>query len=207
MAKKTTKKNKDFKKEINEVKAQIKAISNDAHHCDVLISKLLSLKGQSMIEPTMIHIPVADIISSIEGETFTLSKTKQGVVYHQKNGFDLFIPLNGMTSGLFEQISWLIDNKDTIDDEQDQDIKDFYHYSMLEVTYTFQLLFGLWMNDEDFMLLRSECINKYIDLVAKKLKEWEEAPLQEETHEENAEFEKTMQALETLKEEARNSEQ
>ena len=78
---------------------------------------------------------------------------------------------------------------------------------MLEVTYTFQLLFGLWMNDEDFMLLRSECINKYIDLVAKKLKEWEEAPLQEETHEENAEFERTMQALETLKEEARNSEQ
>lgn len=207
MAKKTAKKNKDFKKEINEVKAQIKAISNDAHHCDVLISKLLSLKGQSMIEPTMIHIPVKDVISSIEGETFTLNKVKQGVVYHQKNGFDLFIPYNGMTSGLFEQITWLIDNKDTIDYKQDKDIKDFYHYSMLEVAYTFQLLFGLWMNDEDFMLLRSECINKYIDLVAKKLKEWEEAPLQEETHEENAEFEKTMQALETLKEEARNSEQ
>ena len=207
MEKKKKKKNKDFKKEINEVKAQIKAISNDAHHCDVLISKLLSLKGQSMVEPTMLHIPMKDVESSIEGETFTLNKVKQGVVYHQKNGFDLFIPYNGMTSGLFEQISWLIDNKDTIDDEQDQDIKDFYHYSMLEVTYTFQLLFGLWMNDEDFMLLRSECINKYIDLVAKKLKEWEEAPLQEETHEENAEFEKTMQALETLKEEARNSEQ
>lgn len=207
MAKKTTKKNKDFKKEINEVKAQIKAISNDAHHCDVLISKLLSLKGQSMIEPTMLHIPMKDVESSIEGETFTLNKVKQGVVYHQKNGFDLFIPYNGMTSGLFEQITWLIDNKDTIDDEQDQDIKDFYHYSMLEVTYTFQLLFGLWMNDEDFMLLRSECIDKYINLVTKKLKEREEAPLQEETHEENAEFEKTMQALETLKEEARNSEQ
>lgn len=199
-------KKKEFKEQIEETKTQLKAISRDSHHCDVLIDKLLSLKGQSMIEPTMIHVPMADVIDSIEGETFTLSKTKQGVVYHQKNGFDLFIPLNGMTSGLFEQINWLIDNKDTIDNEQDQDIKDFYKYSMLDIAYTFQMLFGLWMADADFMALRSECINKYIDLVAKKLKEWEEAPLQEETHEENAEFEKTMQALETLKEEVKREE-
>lgn len=199
-------KKKEFKEQIEETKIQLKAISRDSHHCDVLIDKLLSLKGQSMIEPTMIHVPMADVIDSIEGETFTLSKTKQGVVYHQKNGFDLFIPLNGMTSGLFEQINWLIDNKDTIDDEQDQDIKDFYKYSMLDIAYTFQMLFGLWMADADFMALRSECINKYIDLVAKKLKEWEEAPLQEETHEENAEFEKTIEAIETLKEEVKREE-
>jgi hypothetical protein len=199
-------KKKEFKEQIEETKIQLKAISRDSHHCDVLIDKLLSLKGQSMIEPTMIHVPMADVIDSIEGETFTLSKTKQGVVYHQKNGFDLFIPLNGMTSGLFEQINWLIDNKDTIDNEQDQDIKDFYKYSMLDIAYTFQMLFGLWMADADFMALRSECINKYIDLVAKKLKEWEEAPLQEETHEENAEFEKTVIAIETLKEEVKREE-
>lgn len=199
-------KKKEFKEQIEETKIQLKAISRDSHHCDVLIDKLLSLKGQSMIEPTMIHVPMADVIDSIEGKTFTLSKTKQGVVYHQKNGFDLFIPLNGMTSGLYEQINWLIDNKDTIDDEQDQDIKDFYKYSMLDIAYTFQMLFGLWMADADFMALRSECINKYIDLVAKKLKEWEEAPLQEETHEENAEFEKTVIALETLKEEVKREE-
>jgi hypothetical protein len=198
---------KELRKEIEEIKTQLKAISRDSHHCDVLIDNLLSLKGQSMIEPTMIHIPMADVESSIEGETFTMTKTKQGVVYHQKNGFDLVIPYNGMTGGLFEHINWLIDNKDTIDQEEDQDVKDFYHFSMLEVAYTFQMLFGLWMNDADFFTLRSECIDKYINLVTKKLKEWEEAPLQEETHEENAEFEKTMQALETLKEEARNREQ
>lgn len=197
---------KELRKEIEEIKTQLKAISRDSHHCDVLIDKLLSLKGQSMIEPTMIHIPMADVESSIEGETFTMTKTKQGVVYHQKNGFDLVIPYNGMTGGLFEHINWLIDNKDTIDQEEDQDVKDFYHFSMLEVAYTFQMLFGLWMNDADFFTLRSECIDKYINLVTKKLKEWEEAPLQEETHEENAEFEKSINALETLKEEVKNSE-
>lgn len=198
---------KDLKKQIEETKVQLKAISNDAHHCEVLIDKLMSLKGQTMLEPTMIHIPLKDVESSIEGDTFTLNKVKQGIVYHQKNGFDLFIPYNGMTSGLFEQITWLIDNKDTIDEEQDQTIKDFYKYSMLEIAYTFQLIFGLWMNDIEFMELRSECISKYIDLITKKLKEWEESPLQEENHEENAEFEKTVIALETLKEEIKKEEQ
>lgn len=198
---------KDLKKQIEETKVQLKAISNDAHHCEVLIDKLMSLKGQTMLEPTMIHIPLKDVESSIEGDTFTLNKVKQGIVYHQKNGFDLFIPYNGMTSGLFEQITWLIDNKDTIDEEQDQTIKDFYKYSMIDIAYTFQLIFGLWMNDIEFMELRSECINKYIELVTKKLKEWEESPLQEETHEENAEFEKTVNALETLKEEIKKEEQ
>lgn len=198
---------KDLKKQIEETKVQLKAISNDAHHCEVLIDKLMSLKGQTMLEPTMIHIPLKDVESSIEGDTFTLNKVKQGIVYHQKNGFDLFIPYNGMTSGLFEQITWLIDNKDTIDEEQDQTIKDFYKYSMIDIAYTFQLIFGLWMNDIEFMELRSECINKYIELVTKKLKEWEESPLQEETHEENAEFEKTVIALETLKDEIKREEQ
>lgn len=200
-------KREELKKKLDEVRVKIKSNSKDAHFAEVLVDELVSLKGQMMIEPTVLHIPLTDIVDSIDGETFTLSKTKQGVLYHQKNGFDLHIPLNGMTSGLCEQITWLIDNKDTIDEEQDQTIKDFYKYSMIDIAYTFQLIFGLWMNDIEFMELRSECINKYIELVTKKLKEWEESPLQEETHEENAEFEKTVIALETLKDEIKREEQ
>ena len=197
---------KELKQQIEETKTQLKTISKDTHHCEVLIDKLMSLKGQTMIEPTLIHIPTSDVISSIDGNTFTMTKTKQGVVYHQKNGFDMFIPLNGMTYGLYEQIDWLIEYKDKIDQEEVQEIKDFYMYAMLEVGYTFQMLFGLWMNDKDFVELRSKYINEYAELITRKYQEISDGEIQEETHEENSEFEKSVMALEDIKAEVTNSE-
>lgn len=195
----------ELKKKLDEVRAKIKSNSKDAHFAEVLCDELVSLKGQLSIEPTALHIPLSDIVDSIDGETFTLAKTKQGLLYHQKNGFDLFIPVNGMTNGLCEQALWLIEMKDKIEEESDG-LKDYYEATMLEIAYTFQMIFGMWMADKDFIEFRMKSISEYIDLITAKIKEAENAPLQEETHEENAEFEKTVQAIETLKEEVKREE-
>lgn len=195
---------KELRKQLEETKTQLKGLCNDAHHAEVLIDKIVSLKGQMMIDPTLVHIPLSDVIDSIDGETFSLSKTKQGVVYHQKNGFNLFIPLNGMTNGLFEMINWLVDNKEKIETEE-QDVKDFYKYTMLDVAYTFQMIFGMWTNDKELFDFRAESINKYIEIMTKKLNEIANGEAHEEDHAENAEFEKTLYALDTLKEEVKNS--
>lgn len=190
----------ELKKKLDEVRAKIKNNSKDAPFAEVLVDELVSLKGQMMIEPTLVHLPQTDVIDSIDDETFVLSKTKQGLYYHQKNGFDLLIPINGMTSGLYEQAMWLIENKDNVE-TFDEDLKQYYKLAMLEIAYTFQMLFGMWLVDKDLIEFRMSMIDKYFDLLSKKLKEAEEAPLQEDTPEENAEFEKTMKAIETLKEE------
>lgn len=192
----------DLQKKIEALKITLKTNSNDANATEKAIDELLSLKGQSMIEPTLLHIPTSDIKDSLNGETFILYKTKQGLLYHQKNGFNLHIPLNGMVNGLYEHAMWLIENKDKVN-TFDEGMKQYYHTTLIELAYTFQLLFGMWITDVDFMAYRMKTIDSYIDLLERKIKEQSEKPLQEDNHEENAEFERTMMAIENLKEEVK----
>lgn len=110
---------KEIKAKIDEVKAQIKANSKDAHFAEKLIGDLLSLKGQYEHQPTMVYVALDDIVDTIEGDTFTLYKLNDGRVgYHLKSGYDVVV--SPRIEALNGNLKWYIDNKKSIDDDTEE---------------------------------------------------------------------------------------
>lgn len=75
-----------MKQKLEETKAKLKANSKDAHFADALISDLLSIKGQLSHEPTLVHIPLDDIVDSFSGNYFEMATTKDGTSIYKTNG-------------------------------------------------------------------------------------------------------------------------
>ena len=83
---------KEIKAKIDDIKAQIKSNSKDVHFAEKLIGDLLSLKGQYEHQPTMVNVAMDDIIGTLEGNTFTIYKTKSGDTgFHLKAGYDIVV--------------------------------------------------------------------------------------------------------------------
>lgn len=111
---------KEIKAKIDEVKAQIKANSKDAHFAEKLIGDLLSLKGQYEHQPTMVYVAMDDIVDTIEGDTFTLYKLNDGRVgFHLKSGYDVVV--SPRIEALNGNLKWYIDNKKTIDESSEEE--------------------------------------------------------------------------------------
>lgn len=119
---------KEIKSKIDEVRAQIKSNSKDAHFADKLISELLSLKGQYEHQPTMVHIPMDEVVDTIKGDTFTLYKTSSGLMgYHLPCGYDVVV--SPAVKALHDNMQWFLDNKETIDTMTEEE-QEFYRLDL-----------------------------------------------------------------------------
>ena len=88
---------KEIKAKISGIKSQIVENSTVKNKARRLIADLLAAKGELDNEPTLVHLPMRDVLGEVKGDTFTIYKTEQGMVYEMTNGFMLFIPKNGFT--------------------------------------------------------------------------------------------------------------
>ena len=190
----------EIKTKIGGIKSQIVENSTVKNKARRLIADLLAAKGELDNEPTLVHLPMREVLGEVKGDTFTIYKTEQGMVYEMTNGFMLFIPKNGFTGGLYEMLEWIVDAKDTIDKEE-KDIQDFYENTMTDLALSFSMLFGMWIGSEKAIKFRYDMVERYVTLVGELIDGGE---LQPADYASEAEYEKTEKAVEALREMAKD---
>jgi hypothetical protein len=111
---------KEIKSKIDEIKAQIKSNAKDAHFAEKLVNDLLSWKGQLDHNATMVNVNLDDIEDKIEGDTFVMYRTRDGLVgFHLKSGYDVVVsPRIEALHGCLN--SYIID-KDDIDNKPEEE--------------------------------------------------------------------------------------
>lgn len=189
-----------LKTKLDEVKAKIKVNSKDAHFADMLIDELLSLKGQLGIEPTLVHIPTADVVKSLKGNTFEMSLTKQGdAVYHVYGGYTIVADGARMHS-LAKTIADYIENQDLAKDLDEKE-RELYELDLSATAYILNIPM-LAFCDQD---LKVDLASRIIQWLRESYEKALSKPLQEETPQADAVFEDAAKALGDLEKETKKA--
>lgn len=183
-----------LKSKLNELKTKIKTNSKDAHFAETLLDELLSIKGQIDVEPTLVHVPLADVDRELDGETFKMAVLKNGdAVYHVRGGYTLIADGSRMFA-LAQTIKDYVDSKDLLGELTDEE-REMYELDMSASTYILNLPMYAF-TDQDFKYdIATMCIKWLRESYDKALEE----PLQEEDKELDDSFEDAAIALEDIK--------
>ena len=185
---------KEIKAKIDDIKEQIKTNSKDAHFAEKLIGDLLSLKGQYEHQPTMVNVAMDDIIGTLEGNTFTIYKTKNGDTgFHLKGGYDLVV--KPTVESLNKSLASFIDYKDEVE-KLTEDKREWYENDLIASQFCLTIPIYAFA-DLDF---KYKVANMFADYMLKVQTDLlDNVELQEETPEENKRFEEATKGLEELK--------
>lgn len=104
-------KKNELKEKLVELKKQIKINSKDAHWMENAMREYESLIGQLKHEP--IVLDCGKEVDEWAGETFRVTKTTTGIMYHTYGGYTVFCTPN--ITGLYETLNDLVENKDKYD--------------------------------------------------------------------------------------------
>ena len=186
----------EIKAKIDEVKAQIKANSKDAHFAEKLIGDLLSLKGQYEHQPTMVHVAMDDILDTLEGNTFTIYKTKSGDTgFHLKAGYDIVI--RPTVESLNKSLAAFVDYQKDIEKLSEEE-REWYEQDLIATQFCLTIPMYAFA-DMDFKFKVANMFADYMLEIQHKL--LDNVELQDETPEENKAFEQATMGLETIKSE------
>lgn len=182
---------KILKERLNDVKKQLRTNAKDVHFFDKLIDEALSLKGQMGVEP--IALDCGKETDEWAGNTFRITLTDKGVLYHEYGGYSVFVtPQN---AALYNALADLVTNKEkyaTLEGEE----KENFESLLTIIAYNLSLPRISFMDMEfpqEIAIRTMEFLKKlYEGLMSEELKE--------ETVEEDREFRETMETLDTLKE-------
>lgn len=182
-----------LKERLNDVKKKIKANSKDAHFAETLIDELLSLKGQLGIEPTLVHIPLNDVVKTLKGKTFEMSLTKHGdAIYHVYGGYTIIADGNRMPA-LAQTIGSYVTHQELVN-ELDEKEQELYVLDLSATTHVLNIPM-LAFGDQDLKYDLATIMIKWLrESYAKALG----MPLQEETREQDVAFEKAAVALDEI---------
>lgn len=188
---------KVLKERLDELVRQIKLNSKDAHFADKLIGDLLSVKGQMGIEP--IALDCGKEVDEWRGETFRITLTDKGVLYHEYGGYSVFVTPNNVA--LYDVLSDLVVNKEEYAELEGESRENFeslltiiaYNVSLPRVSFL----------DKDYP---QEIALKTMEFLRKMYDDLMDKELQDETPTEDAEFKEATLALEDLKESAKDGE-
>lgn len=188
---------KVLKERLDELVKQIKVNSKDAHFADKLIGDLLSVKGQMGVEP--IALDCGKEVDEWRGETFRITLTDKGVLYHEYGGYSVFVTPNN--TALYDVLSDLVVNKDeyaVLEDEKKENFE-----SLLAIIAYNVALPRIAFMDKDFP---QEIAIKAMEFLRKMYDDLMNKELQAETPKEDAEFKEAVLALEDLKEAVKDGE-
>lgn len=186
----------EIKGKIQDIKQVILANSQDSEYVSNKIDELLSLKGQLDIEPTIVHIPLANVIQEYDNGHLRIIRCKDCIIWQNKGGFSFIVKPTMIA--LYEFFDGLLLMKAKYEGLTDEE-KRYYDTAYFGLSLILQSpLFAV--ADSEFFADLVEFIANGISKVSDKLMN---RPLQEETPIENAEFETKMEvANELLKEDA-----
>lgn len=186
----------EIKAKIEEVKAQLKSNSKDAHFAEKLIGDLLSLKGQYEHQPTMVHVAMDDILGTLEGNTFTIYKTKSGDTgFHLKAGYDIVV--RPTVESLNKSLASFVDYQKDIEELSEEE-REKYEQDLIATQFCLTIPMYAFA-DLDFKYKIANMFADYMLKIQHKL--LDNVVLQDETPEENKAFEQATMGLETIKSE------
>lgn len=181
---------KILKERLNEVKNQLRTNAKDVHFFDKLFDEALSLKGQMSVEP--IALDCGKEKDEWAGDTFRITLTDKGVLYHEYGGYSVFVTPNN--TALYYALVDLVVNKEEYA-KLEGEKKENFESLLTIVAYNLSLPRISFM-DRNFP---QEIAIKTMDFLRKMYEELTEKELQEETPNEDAEFKDATIALEELK--------
>lgn len=188
---------KILKERLDDLVKQIKVNSKDAHFADKLIGDLLSVKGQMGVEP--IALDCGKEVDEWRGETFRITLTDKGVLYHEYGGYSVFVTPNNIA--LYDVLADLVENKEEYA-ELEGEKKENFESLLAIIAYNVSLPRIAFM-DKDFP---QEIAIKTIEFLRKMYDDLMNKELQEETPKEDVEFKEATLALEDLKQSAKDGE-
>ena len=181
---------KILKERLADIKKQLRTNAKDVHFFDKLIDEALSLKGQMGVDPIALDCGKEE--DEWAGETFRITLTNKGVLYHEYGGYSVFVTPNN--AALYEVLSDLVTNKENyakLEGEQAENFKALltiiaYNLSLPRISFM----------DKDFP---QEIAIRTMEFLRKMYDDLMNKELQEETPKEDAEFKDATMALEELK--------
>ena len=182
---------KILKERLADVKKQLRTNAKDVHFFDKLIDEALSLKGQMGVDPIALDCGKEE--DEWAGETFRITLTNKGILYHEYGGYSVFVTPNN--TALYEVLSDLVVNRDEYA-KLEGEKKENFESLLTIIAYNLSLPRISFM-DRDFP---QEIALKTMEFLRKMYEELIEQPLQEETPKEDAVFKDATMALEELKE-------
>lgn len=188
---------KILKERLDDLVKQIKVNSKDAHFADKLIGDLLSVKGQMSVEP--IALDCGKEVDEWRGETFRITLTDRGVLYHEYGGYSVFVTPNN--TALYDVLADLVENKEEYA-ELEGEKKENFESLLAIIAYNVSLPRIAFL-DKDFP---QEIALKTIEFLRKMYDDLMNKELQDETPKEDAEFKEATLALEDLKQSAKDGE-
>ena len=181
---------KILKERLNEVKNQLRTNAKDVHFFDKLIDEALSLKGQMGVDP--IALDCGKETDEWAGETFRITLTDKGVLYHEYGGYSVFVTPNN--EALYDVLSDLVVNKEEYEALEGEK-KENFESLLTIIAYNLSLPRIAFM-DRDFP---QEIAIKTMEFLRKMYDDLMSKELQEETSKEDAAFKEATLALEDLK--------
>ena len=183
-----------LKKTSKDLRAQIKSLCNDTKFADELINKLISTQKQIDIEPTLVHIPVSNVIKTYDYGHFKIEDTKDGIIF-SSTGYKMIVrPIQQSLYGQLKALLVWKEEYETFSDEQKENYDNIFFR-----TTTILLNPLLAFTDDDFWMSLSQWLaEKQNDLFAKLLNE----PLKDEDMVADDAFMENVKLTEDLKDEA-----
>ena len=181
---------KELKERLSEVKNQLRTNAKDVHFFDKLIDEALSIKGQMAVDP--IALDCGKEQDEWRGETFRITLTDKGVLYHEYGGYSVFVTPNN--ESLYDVLSDLVVNKDEYA-ELEGEKKENFESLLTIIAYNLSLPRIAFL-DRDFP---QEIAIKTMEFLRKMYEELMDKELQDETPKEDADFKEATLAIEDLK--------
>lgn len=127
------------------------------------------------------------------GQTFCITRTKRGILYHEFGGYNIFVTPNNVA--LYTTLNSLFDLRkkaDTITDEKEKERVELMISSVVHCLSVPKVVFL----EADFTF---EIATRMIEFIQKQYDKLMSEPLQEETIEKDAEYKEAALAIEDLK--------
>lgn len=183
---------KELREKLTELKKQIKANAKDAHWVENALREYESLVGQLKHEP--IVLDCGKEVDEWAGETFRITKTTTGVLFHTYGGYSVFCTPN--ITSLYETLVNYVEKKDEYA-KLEGEAKEIHELSLSALAYCVNLP-SFVCSDEAFLFDTAGHIVKYL---REKSEQLLNAPLREETEEDlkaNEEFREATLATKEL---------
>ncbi len=165
---------KELREKLIELKKQIKANAKDAHWCENALREYESLVGQLKHEP--IVLDCGKEVDEWVGDTFRITKTTTGVLFHTYGGYSVFCTPN--ITSLYETLVGYVERKDEYA-KLEGEAKEHHELALSALAYCVNLP-SFVCSDEAFLYDTAGHIVKYLREMSEQLLN---APLREETEE------------------------
>lgn len=182
---------KELKERLNEVKKQLRTNAKDVHFFDKLIDEALSLKGQMGVDPIALDCGKEE--DEWAGETFRITLTNKGVLYHEYGGYSVFVTPNN--EALYNALVDLVENKEKYA-KLEGEVAENFSALLTIIAYNLSLPRISFMDRE----FPQEIAIRTMEFIRKMYDDLMNEELQEETPKEDAAFREATEALEGLKE-------